>query len=391
MTRRTVRLLEHRAREVPLPPNEVAFLLTHARHLLEVGPSFRRGRYRLVARGHVGWFDTPTRRYAITPKIPWPNVRMLLGLSSHAGGDAVETDAGLLDVFGREFAARLRDAASTGLVAGYQDCDTVSTFLRGKLRAADQLRDAAARAFPDRFHVTESVLDLDTPWNRIPRSIADRLLSDPALPPATRNELRDAARPLEGVSVTAIGEEDFTRSAAESRAAHYDPLLKLCRTLHDGFTASRLVDGGGGGFLIDLSRAFERYLTRGLTSALAARPAWVVTPQPEFAVGPTVLQPDILVRRRAVSRVVLDAKWKSPGRIPNPADLHQILAYAAITGAKRVGLVYPGRRSACRAFAISGTDTRVSLVRLRVVGTAEECGRSLAALARLIRRPHGRE
>ena len=180
---------------------------------------------------------------------------------------------------------------------------------------------------------------------------------------------------------------DFALAAAEPRAAHYAPLLALCRTLHDGFRAAS-PSGSAGGFLIDLSRAFERYLTEGLASALAPRPAWQLDAQHEYPVGPTVLQPDILIRKRGVARVVLDAKWKAPGHAPDAADLHQILAYAAITGAKHIGLVYPGRRSARREFAVTG-DIRVSLLRLRVVGTAEECSRSLAALGRFVRRSDG--
>lgn len=385
MTRRTVRLTERRTRECRLPPHEVAFLLDHARHVFEVVPSFRRGRYRLTARNHVGYFDAPTRRFAIGPKIPWPNVRMLIGLPPHTGGDAVEPDSGLLDLLAREFAARLREVTRIGLVPGYHDRDTTAVFLRGKLRTADQMRDAAARAFPDRFHVTESVLDLNAPWNRIPRAVADALAANPELSLNVRAEVRDAALPLETVSPVPITDADFAHSLAERRVAHYAPLLTLCHTLHDGFHAASPA-GTPGGFLIDLSRAFERYLTHGLAAALSSRAAWRVAAQPEFPVGPTVLQPDILVRWRTVPWVVLDAKWKSPGPAPDATDLHQIFAYAAVTGAKHVGLVYPGRRSARRTFGVPGGDIRVSLLRVRVVGTTDECGRSLAALGRFVRK-----
>lgn len=388
MTRPAVRLVERRPRELRLPPDEVAFLLAHARHVVEVAPSFRRGRYRVTARNHVGTFDTPTRRFSIVPKIPWPNVRLLLGLPPQPGGGAADPDSGVLDVLAREFAARLREVTRTGLVPGYRDRDGTAVFLRGKLRAADQMRDVAARAFPDRFHVTESVLDLDTPWNRVVRATADALAADPRLTPAVRVEVCDAAVALASVSPVPVTDADFPRAAEEPRAAHYAPLLAVCRVLHGGFRAAALT-GAAGGFLVDLSRAFERYLADGLASALARWPAWRVEAQPGFPAGPTVLQPDVLVRRRDVPRFVLDAKWKSPGGAPDANDLHQVLAYAAVAGAKCVGLVYPGRRSARRTFAVPGSHIRVSLLRVRVVGTVEECGRSLAALGRLVRRSDG--
>ena len=379
-----IQLVERRTRLVRLPRGDVAFLLEHARHLVEVVPAFKRGMYRVTPRGYVGWFDTPTRRFAISPKIPWPNVQMLLGVA-HAEAGEIEPDAGLLNVLAREFASQLRAVTQIGLVSGYHDHDTVSPFLRGKFRVAEQLRDAAARAFPDRFHITESVFDLDTPWNRIPRAIADSLLTNPTLGERTRIELRDAVLSLDSVPVAAITETDFAAAEGEPRAGHYRQLLERCRTLHDGIAAARLTDAGRGGFLVDMGRAFERWLERGITDEFATRPSWLVEVQQEFPVGPTVLQPDLVLRRRDVAWVVLDAKWKAPGTIPDAADLHQILAYAAITGARHVGLVYPGRRFARRSFQVPGSDITVSLLRVRVIGSVEECRHSMEQLGRFLR------
>jgi 5-methylcytosine-specific restriction enzyme subunit McrC len=386
VTRPTVHLVERRARRVRVPRGDVEFLLANARHVVNVVPTFKRGVYHLTPRGYVGWLDTPTLRIAIAPKVPWPTVRMLLDLphTAHECGSEVDPGGGLLDALAREFAARLR---ATTLVAGYHDTDTVSPYLRGKFRIADQLRDAAARAFPDRFHVTESVLNLDTPWNRVPRAVAEALLANPALAANTRIELRNAALSLDGVSVALLTDADFAAADAEPRAAHYRPLLDLCRTLHDGLAAARLPDSGAGAFLIDLSRAFERWLAGGLADALAPRPGWSIEEQPTFPVGPTVLQPDIVVRHLRTARVVLDAKWKAPGGAPDAEDLHQVLAYSVATGARHVALVYPGRRFARRTFAVPGSDVTVSLVRVCVVGTGEECHRSLARLGRMCRDP----
>ncbi|MCE9562307.1 MAG: McrC family protein [Planctomycetes bacterium] len=380
-----VQLVERRTQLVRLPRGDVAFLNEHARHLVEVVPSFRRGRYRITPRGYVGWFDSPTRRFAISPKIPWPNTQMLLGVR-HAEVSEIEPDAGLLNVLAWEFASQLRTVTRIGLVAGYHDHDTISPFLRGKFRVAEQLRDAAARAFPDRFHITESVLDLDTPWNRIPRVVADELLTNPKLGEHTRIELQDATLSLGSVPVASITDAEFAAADAEPRASHYRPLLELCRTLHDGFAAARPADTGSGGFLVDMGRTFERWLERGLTAEFARRQNWRVEAQREFPIGPTVLQPDIVIRKREEPRVVLDAKWKAPGAVPDAADLHQILAYAAITGAKHVGLVYPSRRFARRSFRVPGSDITVSLLRVRVIGSVEECRRSVGQLARFVRR-----
>jgi 5-methylcytosine-specific restriction enzyme subunit McrC len=387
MTRGRVQLTERSAREIRLPKGDVEFLLTHARNLLEVTPTFRAGFYRVVPLAFVGWFDSPTLRFAIRPKVPWPTLRMLLGLSNEAdsGEPNPHLESGLLNVLARELSDRLREVVRLGLVAGYREQDTSEAYLRGKLRAAAQVRDAATRAFPDRFHVTDSILDLDTPWNRIPRAIAADLIENPDLPDSTRIELREAIQPFDSVPLSPLTDADFIQSETDSRVAHYRPLLALCRWLHEGFAVARLPGLGSEAFLIDLSRMFERYLTDELRDAFSGQPDWSVESQPKYAVGPVILQPDIAIRKHAKTRAVLDAKWKVPGPTPDAADLHQIIAYAAVSGTHDVGLVYPGRQFARKIFSVPGTPIRVSLFRVRLVGTANECSSSIFRLSRVLR------
>jgi 5-methylcytosine-specific restriction enzyme subunit McrC len=376
-----IRLTEHRTRELRLPPSEVAYLLTHAKPFVEVVPCFRRGVYRVTARGVVGRFNTPGSRFIISPKIPWPNVRMLLGLSrknEHAASCSA-TDAGLLELFASEFLAQYRAVLQVGLVPDYREQDGTGPFLRGKLRMGDQIRDAAARVFPDRFQFTESVLSLDTPWNRIVRATALRLFTCPELSPKARAELEGIMRSLDGISEDPITDADFAVQETEPRLRHYRELTALCRVLFRGL-GTTLGEPGEGAFLIDLYRAFERYVAAGMLSEPAARPEWSVEAQPEFSLGTISLIPDLLIRRRGRPRIVLDCKWKVPDPTPKPDDLHQILAYATITKARHVGLVYPGSRFARRTIPIPGSDVVLSLFRIQVVGQPEECAASLRRL-----------
>ena len=385
----TVRLVERRTREVKLPRADADFLLAHARDVIDVQPSFSPHRVRLTPRGYVGFLDGPTCRFEIRPKLPWPNLLMLLGLNDtlSPGGEAVDVPRGLLAVLAGEFVAQLEAVTRLGLVGGYHEQDTESAFLRGRLRAAEQLRDAASRAFPDRFHVTESVFDLDTPWNRIPKTIATALMARPELPAEPRHRLATAIHPLAELPTSPITEADFHIATQEPRAGAYNGLLALSRLIHDGLTATDPTSARPGGFLIDLGRAFERYLSTRLSEFIGGRRGWSVEAQVRFPVRSAhgeavILQPDVLIRRRGEIRAVLDAKWKRPG--PDAADLHQILAYAAVTGARHVGLVYPGRRSARRELAIDSGRLRVSLLRLCVVGTEADCRRSAVRLGRFI-------
>ncbi|HUR54774.1 MAG TPA: hypothetical protein VMZ71_11625 [Gemmataceae bacterium] len=377
--RPVVRLVERRSRDVRLSRAEVDFLLSNARSVIDVVPSFERGKYRLTPRGVVGFLDGPTVRYAIRPKLPWPNLLSLLGSrvpefqSSIADVGTLElwNSGTLLVALARELAARLDALTRSGLVAGYREQDSEAGYLRGRLRTADQLRDAASRAFPDTFQITESVFDLDVPWNRIPKAIAGQLLLHPDLSPDARRELAAALTPFAAVSDVPVTDADFEAAEREPRVAHYAELLRLSRLLHAC---------GSESFLIDLGRAFEEYLSR----ALVFGGAWSLDVQPRFPLGPVELQPDFVVRRRGVARAVLDAKWKTLKGGPEADDVHQVLAYSAITGADRVGLVYPGKRFGRQSFMAG--RVRVTLFRVQVIGPLAECAASVVKLVRAVRR-----
>lgn len=391
MSRRVLRLVERRTRAVRLPRADVDFLLAHARGVIDVQPGFAPRSYRLTPRGYVGFLDGPGVRFAIRPKLPWPNLLMLLGLDHRAApaGEPVSPAGGLLGILARELADRIRAVTQAGLVRGYREADAESPFLRGRLRTAEQLRDAAAHAFPDTFHVTETVFDLDTPWNRIPKAVASDLLAHPDIPASIRAELAASIVPLESVPLRPVIDADFEVSAREPRVAAYNGLLSLCRLIRDGFAAADLTAAGGSAFLMDLGRVFEDYLARVVADAFARRPGWAVEAQPRFELGairgePVVLQPDLLIRRRGEPVAVLDAKWKTAK--PDVADVHQILAYATVTGARHVGLVYPGRRFARRDFLAGGGRVRVSLFRVQVVGPPDACRGSVSRLARVLSR-----
>ncbi len=382
MTRRTLHLTERRTRRAKLPAGEVAFLLAHARHAIEVVPDFEANVYRLTARGFVGFMCGPEIRYCISPKIPWPNVRLLCGLS-HGQGEPTEPRGGLFAALATEFAERLDEVARAGLVCGYRAALAESRFLRGRLRTSEQMRDAAVRAFPDHFHIEDEVFDTDAPWNRVPRFVAD-LLARAALPHAVRDRVARAADALAPVPPATDFDTELLAARAEPRAAHYAPLLDVCEQLARGVRAADPNANTGSGFLFDLGRAFEQYLTCALARELGARRGWGVEAQPAFCLGPVELRPDVLVRRKGVPFAVLDAKWKAAR--PEPADLHQALAYSALCGTERVALVYPGTRTSRRVLAAPTGPARVTLYKLRVTGTADELATGAGRFARAVAR-----
>ncbi|MBY0461279.1 MAG: McrC family protein, partial [Gemmataceae bacterium] len=274
---RALTLVERRSRSVRLPRAERDFLLAHARHLIDVSPTFERGTYRLTPRGMVGFLDGPTVRYTIRPKTDWPNLALLLGLAPVPAteGDPRAPAPDLLGVLAVAFADRLDAVARAGLVAGYGEVETASPFLRGKLRLADQMRDAASRAFPELFHQTAPSFDLNTPWNQIPQATATALLRCP-LPLPARQRVEAAAGLLEGVCAVEPTDSLFALAVSEPRAVTYKPLLDVCRMILCGLRSFDPHAIEARAFLLDLGAAFERYLARELAQALVSRPAWRV-------------------------------------------------------------------------------------------------------------------
>src|SRR5262249_18087694 len=130
--------------------------------------------------------------------------------------------------------------------------------------------------------------------------------------------------------------------------ADYRALLTLCQLLADGRQpGTRGGEVPAPAFLLNMDQVFERYVTRGLVRELgeAVEVQRTVTPHPPAEDRSAFqIRPDFVVRGQG-GAVVVDAKWKRLRRSPlRPADVYQVLAYAATLGASRAVLVYPGRR-----------------------------------------------
>lgn len=385
--RRRVRLIERTAREVRLPREDFDFLLLHARSVLEATPTLNRGVYRIIPHSFAGWFHTPNCRISIRPRCPWPTLCLLLAGSRKwaRGEDDATPGRALIEIVAAEFAERLKDVIAKGVVHGYDERDRSSTFLRGRLRTVDQIRSAAALAFPNHFEISDAELAVEAPWNRIPRTIGAKLLEHPELPPATRDKLEDLL-PAFGVAAANLTDQDFLQADADPRAAHYRELLALCRQLREGFSTADVSRPGAGAFLFDLSRAFEDYLADQLRNRLSSRPGWRIERHREYRVGSTVLEPDVTILNAGAPVAVLDAKWKRLESTSEAADLHQIIAYATVTGAQHVALVYPGGRFTRRTIEVPRTSLRISLLRVCVTGRPGECEKSIGRLIGAMRR-----
>jgi 5-methylcytosine-specific restriction enzyme subunit McrC len=98
------------------------------------------------------------------------------------------------------------------------------------------------------------------------------------------------------------------------------------------------------GFLLDMPRLFEDFITVALREALVASYGGRVDDQDRNYfddAAQVVLRPDIVWKIRGSAVAVIDAKYKAekPAGYPN-ADLYQLLAYCTVLGLRAGHLIY---------------------------------------------------
>jgi 5-methylcytosine-specific restriction enzyme subunit McrC len=391
---RTLFLTERVRQRCRLRPADVAFLMAHHRPHLEVAPTGRRHVYRLAPRGYAGVVVAPGCRLVIRPKISLDNLFLFLDptapVPSVLDRTATVPADEVLDFLAGQFACRLAERIAAGLYHGYRERSQEGPYLQGRLDVPAQLREAPGRK--EQLHCLFDDFTPDVPCNRVLRATAECLLASPLVGDGVRAALRRTLAGLEEVQAVLPSTEEWERLCAGPLPAEYPPLFDLCRLLLDGLApAETSGPTPAPAFLLNMERAWERHVTRAVAGA-----AGNVSIQLAHTVGrddrewPVVVRPDATVDRDGRPVVVVDAKWKRPGKRLASRDLYQVLAYCTALGGARAVLVYPGRRDRGRDYVFEHTPIRVTVRTLRVEGGREECAHSARRLGRsLLRDPKG--
>ena len=146
--------------------------------------------------------------------------------------------------------------------------------------------------------------------------------------------------------VTPISRGDLVPAWQPSRLnARYHAALRLAELV---LRATSVEHESGGiavnGFLLDMPKLFEDFVTTALREALVATYGGRVQGQERNYLdeaAQVVLRPDIVWKMRGSAAAVIDAKYKAekPTGYPN-ADLYQLLAYCTVLGLPNGHLVY---------------------------------------------------
>ncbi|MCT7351012.1 McrC family protein [Streptomyces sp. 15-116A] len=349
-----VELVEH-APAVSLPlPDALGRALAVLR-IAEAAPDpYSPGRWSLRAGSKVGavTLTAPGHEDALTvrivPKVPIGRLFFLLGYSQDPSGawrdgevDVAE-HRDLLPALAHAVERQVDRALRQGLLQGYRVTEETSLVVRGRIREADQIRRRFGATLP--VEVTYDEFTTDIAENRILRAAVERLLRLPGVPREVRrrllhqrSRLADAGRLVRGRPLP-----EWRPSRLNAR---YHQALHLARAVLEN--ASPEHDPGGlrvDGFLFDMNKLFEDFVTAALREALhgSGHHARLQDPHTLDEARMIRMRPDFVLYgpdRRPCA--VADAKYKAekPGGFPE-ADLYQMLAYCTALGLRHGHLVY---------------------------------------------------
>ncbi|MGW7524458.1 McrC family protein [Streptomyces sp. NPDC054783] len=331
----------------------------------------RSGHWLLRAGSRVGAVRTPGGPVVrIMPKTPVSRLFFLLGFSldparawRDSGEGTVDTGAydDVVPAIAHAVERQIDRALRQGILQGYREVEESALVVRGRLREAEQIRRHFGRTPP--VEIVYDAYTADTAENRILRAVAERMLRLPDVPGPVRRRLAHQRVRLADVKPLIRGQE-LPRWQPSRLNSRYQPALRLAEAVLHGTSPEHRPAGADplavDGFLLDMNKLFEDFVTSALREALRERglTARLQDPHHLDLAGLVRIRPDLVVRTgdgRAPLAVV-DAKYKvekADGLLN--ADLYQALAYATVLGLPEAHLVYAAGRQPERFHEVRGT------------------------------------
>lgn len=305
------------------------------------------GRAVLRSSSSVGVIRAGGVELRVTPKL---GIRRLLWLIGHAhdpDGWRDEESVHLAESSDLEtalavsFLAAANRAVAAGILQGYRVREEALPVLRGRMREVDQLRRRLSSAALLEVRFDDYTVDI--PENQLLAAAAERLLRTPTIPAPTRAGLRRLLVALADVTRLPRGHlPPDTRTNRLTR--RYQPALRLARLALAGRSFDQPAgDVNASGFLFDLNKVYEDWLTAAVGAALTPYGGSLRAQRSTRLdqAGRIVMRPDMVWERDGRPIAVLDAKYKNLSSANQPdSDLYQMLAYCTALGLQNGHLVY---------------------------------------------------
>lgn len=303
--------------------------------------------YRVRPGSVVGSLRIGNRTVVVEPKLPIDRVLFMTAYTAdpHRWQDnwsAIASAGRLTDGIAALFLTAYQRTVAQGLLRAYRSIERDEPTVKGRVRWQRQAR----RPGPLPVAVRYQLHDDDIVENQILRATIQVLRRQRLSDHVVRSGLTRAWHQLRDLSNTQITPGDIDRLTWTRHNAHYQPLLRLARTILAGAMPDLLVGAVPVvGFTMRLYDVFENFVRSVLRDALAATGT-------DFPDNPADHQlfldkdhrirllPDLGCRAGGAWRFVGDVKYKADtGNGLNP-DLYQLLAYATATQLRDATLVY---------------------------------------------------
>lgn len=305
--------------------------------------------------GGGDWQVAPTTRVGVAsvagvtvwirPKVEIGRILFLLGYAQRPGWRddtvAMTEVTDLVPALAEAFVDQAERALERGLLQGYAAVDESLTVLRGRLREQDQLRQRFGIAVPLLVRFDDHTVDIAE--NQLLRGATELMLRVPGVPASVRARLRGLRQALADVSTPVRGMPlpAWTENRLNER---YHVALWLAELLL-GRNAVDQRPGGAwvSGFLVDMAKVYEDFLTAALTKSFQRFGGWT-RPQDRHYLDVNdeiTMRPDLVWYLGGAPAAVIDAKYKveKPAGFPE-ADLYQMLAYCTALRLTDGHLVY---------------------------------------------------
>ncbi|GAA3541494.1 McrBC 5-methylcytosine restriction system component [Nonomuraea rosea] len=328
----------------------------------------------------------------IRPKVPIARLLFLLGYSRNPKGwrtdevpMAEETE--LLPVLARLFAVQTEEALRQGLIQGYQPTEETALIVRGRIREADQIRKHHGRFLP--LEIAHDEFTADIAENRLLRTACERLLRLPVrVSKDTRGKLQRLRVRLAEITPIDRGHQVPSWRASRLNARYHKALRLAELVLHGSSVEHHPGDVMVSGFLFDMARVFEDFVTVALREALADDGGHCVLQDGHHLDEDRQIRivPDFVrYSGDGIPVAVADAKYKAekPEGFPD-ADLYQMLSYCTALNLPEGHLVYAKGNATHAAHRVRHAGITIHQHALDLDQPPAELLDEIGALARLL-------
>ena len=376
--------------ELPLTPRRGRSLASSG--VVNAAPSpYSPGIWQIGPAGKVGAARVGDIEIYIKPKVSIARLLFLAGYAQHAAAWQPETvllgeAADLVPAIAQALWRQTERAIHQGLLPGYILVEESSQVLRGRLRESEQLHRHHGLPLP--LEIQHDEFTTDIPENQILRTACERMLAVPRVDAESQRILRRLLRDFADVTPLSRG-DPIPAWQATRLNARYHTALRLAELVLQATSVEHEQGGVAvNGFLLDMPRLFEDFVTVALREALVPAYGGRVDDQDRNhfdEAGQVLLRPDIVWKIRGSAVAVVDAKYKAekPTGYPN-ADLYQLLAYCTVLGLRTGHLVYAKGNELPARHVVRSSGIEIRCHALDLSQEPEELLAQMHELARLI-------